>query len=53
MKTNLEGNVGYGLGLAIVKSIALYHQIEIQVKSEVNESTVFSITFPRCQKILI
>lgn len=53
MKTNLEGNVGYGLGLAIVKSIALYHQIEIDVKSEVNETTVFSITFPRSQKILI
>ena len=52
MKTNLEGNVGYGLGLAIVKSIVLYHQIQIDVKSQVNETTVFSITFPRGQKIL-
>jgi signal transduction histidine kinase len=46
MKTNLEGNVGYGLGLAIVKSIAMYHQIQIDVKSKLNEGTTFSILFP-------
>lgn len=51
MKTNLEGNVGYGLGLAIVKSIVMYHQIQINVKSELNETTVFSITFPGDRKI--
>lgn len=51
MKTNLEGNVGYGLGLAIVKSIAMYHQIQIDVKSEVNKTTVFSIIFPHSRKI--
>jgi len=46
MKANLEGNVGYGLGLAIVKSIAMYHQIQIDVKSKLNEGTTFSILFP-------
>lgn len=50
MKANLEGNVGFGLGLAIVKSIAMYHQIEIDVKSELNEMTIFSITFPSNRK---
>lgn len=44
-KANLEGNVGFGLGLAIVKSIALYHQIQIDVQSKINESTEFKITF--------
>lgn len=51
MKTNLEGNVGYGLGLAIVKSITMYHQIQIDVKSEVNKTTVFSVMFPQSRKI--
>lgn len=47
MKTNLEGDVGYGLGLAIVKSIALYHQVQLNVQSEVGEGTVFTILFPK------
>ncbi|TKC60201.1 HAMP domain-containing histidine kinase [Pedobacter hiemivivus] len=46
MKTNLEGDVGYGLGLAIVKSIAMYHQIQINVQSEIGEGTTFKIVFP-------
>ncbi|TCC97807.1 sensor histidine kinase [Pedobacter hiemivivus] len=46
MKTNLEGDVGYGLGLAIVKSIAMYHQIQISVQSEIGEGTTFKIVFP-------
>jgi two-component system, OmpR family, sensor histidine kinase ArlS len=37
---------GYGLGLSIVKSIAQYHEIEIEVKSEYGKGTVFNITFP-------
>lgn len=45
MKTNLEGNVGYGLGLAIVKSISVYHKLKIDVRSEVNQGTSFSILF--------
>ncbi|MDR6782799.1 signal transduction histidine kinase [Pedobacter africanus] len=47
MKTNLEGDVGYGLGLAIVKSIALYHQVQLNVQSEVGEGTIFTILFPK------
>nr|WP_121273158.1 HAMP domain-containing sensor histidine kinase [Pedobacter schmidteae] len=45
MKTNLEGDVGYGLGLAIVKSIAAYHNLKIEVNSEVNQGTTFNILF--------
>ncbi|MGY3054140.1 signal transduction histidine kinase [Pedobacter sp. UYEF25] len=45
-KTNLEGDVGYGLGLAIVKSIAMYHQIKINIQSEIGEGTTFNIIFP-------
>ena len=47
MKTNLEGDVGYGLGLAIVKSIAMYHQIQISVQSEIGKGTSFKIEFPK------
>ncbi|PWG79250.1 sensor histidine kinase [Pararcticibacter amylolyticus] len=44
-KTNLHSHVGYGLGLAIVKSIALYHQIHINVESRVGEGTAFRLIF--------
>ncbi len=37
---------GYGLGLSIVKSIALYHQISIEVSSETGKGSVFSVFFP-------
>lgn len=47
MKTNLEGDVGYGLGLAIVKSIALYHQIQIEVQSEMGKGTTFKLLFQK------
>lgn len=47
MKTNLIGDVGYGLGLAIVKSIAVYHQMQIDVQSEIGEGTTFKIVFPK------
>ena len=47
MKTNLEGDVGYGLGLAIVKSIALYHQMKINVQSEIGVGTTFKIIFQK------
>jgi signal transduction histidine kinase len=46
VKTNMERDVGYGLGLAIVKSIAMYHQMQINVVSEVGEGTTFKIMFP-------
>jgi len=47
MKTNLQEDVGYGLGLAIVKSIAMYHQITINVQSEIGDGTTFKIIFPK------
>jgi signal transduction histidine kinase len=37
---------GYGLGLSIVKSIALYHDIRIEVQSEDGKGSTFSIHFP-------
>ena len=46
-KANLSENVGYGLGLSIVKSIAVYHNIDIQVTSIVKQGSTFTITFPR------
>lgn len=44
-KTNLNEDVGFGLGLAIVKSIALYHNLKLEVYSEVNKGTTFKIRF--------
>jgi signal transduction histidine kinase len=37
---------GQGIGLAIVDSIAKLHRIEIQVTSEINQGTTFTILFP-------
>ena len=37
---------GYGLGLSIVKSIADYHELTIELSSEVNNGTEFIISFP-------
>jgi two-component Ni(II)/redox sensor kinase NrsS len=37
---------GTGLGLAIAKAIAHHHQGHLTVKSEVNQGSVFSISFP-------
>ncbi|MRX46135.1 sensor histidine kinase [Pedobacter puniceum] len=44
-KSDQAENPGYGLGLAIVKSIAAYHQIDIQVNSEVDKGTSFRVIF--------
>ncbi|WP_411273876.1 sensor histidine kinase [Daejeonella sp.] len=41
-----EESGGYGLGLSIVKSIAEYHGITLELRSKVNEGTVFVIRFP-------
>lgn len=41
-----EESGGYGLGLSIVKSIADYHAITIELRSEVNKGTEFIIRFP-------
>lgn len=45
-----EESGGYGLGLSIVKSIADYHQIDIELSSEVNSGTQFTMNFP-CELI--
>lgn len=45
-----EESGGYGLGLSIVKSIADYHEITIELSSEVNKGTEFIISFP-CELI--
>lgn len=42
---------GQGLGLAIAKSIAVFHHIEIKVVSNVNEGTIFTLSFPDTTKI--
>jgi signal transduction histidine kinase len=42
-KTNLQENIGFGLGLAIVKSIVVYHDLKIEVYSEINKGTTFKI----------
>lgn len=41
---------GQGLGLAIVKSIAHFHHLEVEVQSEWNKGTSFSIVFPKSKK---
>ncbi|HEV3222071.1 MAG TPA: HAMP domain-containing sensor histidine kinase [Puia sp.] len=38
---------GYGLGLSIVKSIAQYHEMKIEVRSEYGKGSVFKIIFPK------
>jgi signal transduction histidine kinase len=43
-RINLEQE-GQGLGLAIVESIAQFHHIEIQVISEINVGTTFTLRF--------
>ncbi len=36
----------FGLGLPIVKSIAVFHEIELEVQSKKNEGTTFRLIFP-------
>ena len=43
INANEDGN---GLGLAIVRSIALFHQIQIEVSSKLDEGTTFLLRFP-------
>lgn len=44
-KANPTEGGGYGLGLSIVKSIADYHNIHIEVTSDVNKGTRFTLVF--------
>jgi signal transduction histidine kinase len=52
-KTGRNEGEGYGLGLSIVKSIAQYHGIRIEVKSDFSKGTVFSVIFPGSMQLLI
>ena len=46
-KTGTGEIEGYGLGLSIVKSIARYHELTIDVKSEYGKGTIFYIIFQK------
>jgi len=41
---------GMGLGLAIVESIAQFHHIAIEIKSQINVGTTFILLFPNERK---
>lgn len=41
-----EGELTFGLGLSIVKRLVGLHKGEVQVESEVNRGTRFTLTFP-------
>ncbi len=43
--SNASANPGHGIGLAIVKRIADLHKASIDIKSEVNLGTTFTVTF--------
>lgn len=44
--TNRESLESYGLGLPIVQTIAQFHGIGLEVSSELNQGTTFSLHFP-------
>ncbi|MGC8823495.1 MAG: sensor histidine kinase [Bacteroidales bacterium] len=44
---NSLGQAGSGIGLSIVNRIALLHQADVKVHSELNKGTVFHISIPR------
>lgn len=50
-KANQAEGSGYGLGLSIVKSIADYHGISIEVSSEVDLGSRFTLIFPAEMRI--
>lgn len=45
-KLHRGDETSYGLGLAIVKTITQFHNLKIDVKSEINSGTTFIINFP-------
>lgn len=47
IKSNNTENYGYGLGLTIVKSIVDFHHLSINVQSEENAGTIFTIGFSK------
>jgi len=45
-KSNRSTEESYGLGLYIVKTITQYYGLQIDVQSQINKGTIFSIMFP-------
>ncbi|MBU8893807.1 MAG: HAMP domain-containing histidine kinase [Bacteroidales bacterium] len=45
-KNSSETKDSYGLGLALSKKICDYHNIEVEVVSELNKGSVFTLKFP-------
>jgi signal transduction histidine kinase len=45
-KIESSGSEGFGLGLSIVKSIADFHQLKIEVASQIEKGSTFSVLFP-------
>lgn len=41
-----SGSEGFGLGLSIVSTIALFHEASVEVSSEKDKGSVFTIIFP-------
>ncbi len=50
--TNEDTIPSNGLGMAIVHEIALLHNAELMVDSELNRGTVITVTFPETQHVL-
>lgn len=50
-RVDSSGSEGFGLGLSIVSSIAHFHEASVEVKSELDKGSVFTIVFPlKCVK---
>ncbi len=45
-KVDTKGSEGFGLGLSIVSSIANFHHVKIEVKSELGVGSTFMVSFP-------
>ncbi|MBB2150912.1 sensor histidine kinase [Pedobacter gandavensis] len=46
-KFQSEKEDSYGLGLSIVKSIAAFHELDLEIESEIGQGTRVSIIFPK------
>lgn len=45
-RANPDNEESFGLGLAIVNSIAKFHQLKINIHSEINKGSIIQIEFP-------